>query len=221
MVYAGGFINVPAKAGPGTHQRYTWQDTFAAGVAQNLLRLRHDPMDDVVLYYQLSNDSTETATLIATQTANDVTLPIFLDVGPFGGGCIRLGGSVNLRIAVDNLVGGFATLNIWVDPGALIQHVPPISRSITNLAQGVPTFVSPDAGSTGWSPPRRHKLSFVATNTCDLEFIDAGGNNVGRVTYNPATANREIEVVHPPKTRLRVNNTSGVLVGMTATWHRP
>jgi hypothetical protein len=221
MVYQGGIVQVPAKAGPGNKQRYTWQATFPAGVTQNLLRLRHDPMEDVVLYYQLTNDSTETATLIATQTANDVTLPLFLDVGPYGGGSIRLGGSVNLSIAVDNLVGGFATINIWVDPGALIQHCPPISRSITNLAQGVPTFVSPDAASTGWSPPRRHKLSFVATNTCDLEFIDTAGNNVGRVTYNPGTANREIELVHPPKTRLRVNNTSAVAVGMTATWHRP
>jgi hypothetical protein len=43
---------------------------------------------------------------------------------------------------------------------------------------------------------------------------------VGRVTYNPGVANREVELIHPPKTRLRVNNTSGVNVGLTATWHR-
>jgi hypothetical protein len=185
-----------------------------------LLRFRGDPKDDFDLYYSLSNDSTETVTLIATQSANDVTLPLFIDCGPYGGGSIRLGGGVDLSLAVDNLVGGLATVNIWVNPGALIQHVPPISRSITSLAQGVPTFVSPDAASSGWCPPQRPKLTFISTNSCDLEFIDAAGNNVGRVTYNPGVANREVELIHPPKTRLRVNNTSGVNVGLTATWHR-
>ena len=220
MAYRGGIIEVAAAAGPTSGQRYTWSATFNAGDVQNMLRLRSDPMKDVVLYYQMTEDSFETATLTINQSANDVRLPLFVDVGPFGGGALRLGGSVDIGVAVDNALGATSTIMIWIDPGAQVSHLPPISRSIANLAQGVPTFVSPDVASTGWCPPRRPKLTFIATNTCDLEFIDAGGANLGRITYNPGTANREIEMIHPPKTRLRVNNTSGVNVGMTASWHR-
>tara|TARA_Y100001963_G_C6586628_1_gene356001 strand:- start:1 stop:714 length:714 start_codon:yes stop_codon:yes gene_type:complete len=207
-------------AGAAAQQRYDWTETIPAGATRNLLGLSHSPFEDLVLFYQSTENSTESAELTITQGNTRVQMPIVVQVGPLGGGSIRLSGAVEITATARNQVAGVAEIQVWICPSAQVQQVPPISASLLNFAQGVPTFLSPDAGSRGWCPTNRPVLSIVSTQNLEIDFLDAGGGFGGRQTFNPSVANRELVLVHPPEYRLRVNNTSGANSGVIATWSR-
>lgn len=209
-------------AGAAQHQRYDWQEIIPAGATRNLLELAHTPFDDLVLYYQSTPLSTESCRLTIETGNTRVTMPIQVDVGPFGGGSIRLSGSVGVTATAENLVAGQAEIQIWIVPEAQVQHVPPLTAlNLVPLVQGVLTnFISPDPLSLGWCPARRPNLSFMATQNCNLDFLDSAGGWWGRITYQPGVSNRELEIIHPPKMRLRVTNTAVVNSNCVATWYR-
>jgi hypothetical protein len=182
-------------AGAAAQQRYDWTETIPGGATRNLLGLSHSPFEDLVLFYQSTENSTESAELTITQGNTRVQMPIVVQVGPLGGGSIRLSGAVEITATARNQVAGVAEIQVW-------------------------TFLSPDAGSRGWCPTNRPVLSIVSTQNLEIDFLDAGGGFGGRQTFNPSVANRELVLVHPPEYRLRVNNTSGANSGVIATWSR-
>lgn len=218
--YRGELLRVDRTAGPAEHQRWNWTQIVPAGATANLLGLTYTPMDDLVLYYQSTANSTESCRLVVTQGNTHADLPILLDLGPLGGGSIRLSGAVGITVTVENLVAGQAEIQIWLLPAAQVQHVPPLTALGSALQQNVPQFISPDPGSLGWCPPQRPRLSFLSTQNCELDFLDAGGGFFGRITYQPNVSNREVEILHPPKLRLRVNNTGPVNAQCAVTWFR-
>ena len=207
-------------AGAAAQQRYDWTEIIPAGATRNLLGLAHSPFEDLVLFYQSTENSTECAELSIVQGNTRAQMPITVQVGPLGGGSIRLSGAVEITAVARNLLAGIAEIQVWSCPAAQVQQVPPISASILNFAQGVPTFLSPDAGARGWCPTRRPVLSIMSSATLEVDFIDAAGGFGGRQTFNPTVANRELVLVHTPEYRWRVNNTSGANSGVIATWSR-
>ncbi len=218
--YRGGLVKTERIAGPKDGERWNWQEIIPAGATRTLLGLPYSPFKDAVLYYQSTAASTEPAILRVNLGNTRCTMPLLLNVGPLGGGSIRLSGGITINATAANLVGGQAELQIWICPEAQVQHMPPISASITGLVQATPTFLSPDATSLGWCPARRPHLTFLSSQNAELDFLDAAGNFHGRIGFNPGVSNRELQIVHPPNHRLRVNNIGGVPSGVVATWHR-
>lgn len=219
--YRGGLVRVDRIAGPADHQRWSWTQVVPAGATVNLLGLTYTPMDDLVLYYQSTANSTEACRLTVTTQSTHAAMPIQLDLGPLGGGSIRLSGGVGITATVENLVAGQAEIQIWLLPEAQVQHVPALTALNPNpLVQGIGAFISPDPGSLGWCPARRPNMSFLSTQNCNLDFLDSGGGWWGRITYQPGVSNREIEMIHPPKLRLRVTNTAVANAQCAVTWYR-
>jgi hypothetical protein len=202
-------------------QRYNWRETVNAGTTVNMLELTHSPFQDAVLMYSSGPTSTEAVTILIDQTNTRTAMPLGLQVGPRGGGQIRVSGGISVTATALNNVGGFADIEIWIIPGAMVQHVPPISAFDFALPQAVPTFLSPDAASSGWCPPQRPVVSFMAMVACILHFVNPAGSLAGAITFAPGTANRELQFIHPPMMRLRVTNNTGAPGGVIATWHRP
>jgi hypothetical protein len=220
--YRGGLVKTDRIAGPRDGERWNWQEIIPAGATRTLLGLTHTPYKDAVLYYQSTAASTEACRLTIVNANTRCAMPLQIDVGPLGGGSIRLSGGITISATAENLLVGQAEIQIWICPAAQVQHVPPLTaQNLVPMVQGALTnFISPDPGSLGWCPARRPNLSFLSTQNCNLDFLDAAGGWWGRITYQPGVSNRELDFIHPPKLRLRVTNTAVANSNCAATWYR-